>query len=146
MTRLMTAGAALLALTVAACGGSDTTDDVVQAPTPGAQPVEVSETRADAATTRAALAFGMTSDELEDADLLSSENTKLGEVESLVLDAASQLQSVVVDLEGPGDIEVLVPVGQLTSITRGDDKDLVTTLTAAELQALPRWTGTAPAR
>jgi len=50
----------------------------------------------------------------------------------------------VVELEGPGDPRVVVPVDQLTSISSADgSKDLTTTLTAAQLQALPAWTANA---
>lgn len=138
-TVLLAASAAAL-LGVAACS-DNTTDDVVQAPAPGAQPQPVTETRADTAVAQAAVAFGMTRDELEDADLLSRDNTELGEVEVLVLDAAGQLTHVVVELSGPGDIKVMVPTDQVRGISRNDgrDKDLVTDLTAAQLQALPRW-------
>lgn len=134
--------AAVVALSMAgvvAC--SDRDDDVVQPPAPGAAPAPVSETRADTALTSAAVAFGMTRDQLEDADVLSTDNTDLGDVETLVLDAAGTLTGVVVELEGPGDPKVVVPIAQLNSITTADgSKDLTTPLTAAQLQALPAWT------
>lgn len=136
---LTAASAAVLML--AACG-DNRTDDVVQAPAPGAQPQQVTETRADAATADAALAFGMSRQQLEDADLLSAANTDLGDVESLVLDASGQLTHVVIELEGPGDVKVQVPVDQVRGLARNNsaDKDLTTDLTAQQLAALPRWT------
>lgn len=142
MTRLMLTACAVAVLGLAACG-NNTDDDVVQAPAPGAAPAPVSETRAETAQTAAAVALGMSREELEDADVISSDNTDLGDVETLVLNAGGQVESIVVELEGPGDRHVVVPIGQLTSLTRGDDKDLTTTLTAAELAALPAWTGPA---
>ena len=142
MTRLMLTACSVALLGLAACG-DNTDDDVVQAPAPGAAPAPVSETRAETAQTAAAVALGMSRDELEDADVISSDNTDLGDVETLVLNAGGQVESIVVELEGPGDRHVVVPIGQLTSLTRGDDKDLTTTLTAAELAALPAWTGPA---
>lgn len=139
------APAAIVALSMAglvAC--SDRDDDVVQPPAPGAAPEAVTETRADTALTSAAVAMGMTRQELEDADVLSADNTDLGDVETLVLDAAGTLTGVVVELEGPGDPRVVVPVEQLTSVTSADgSKDLTTALTAAQLQALPAWTANA---
>jgi len=136
---LTAASAAVLML--AACG-DNRTDDVVQAPAPGAQPQQVTETRADAATANAALAFGMSRQQLEDADLLSAANTDLGDVESLVLDASGKLTHVVIELEGPGDVKVQVPVDQVRGLARNNsaDKDLTTDLTAQQLAALPRWT------
>ncbi|MGV9010747.1 hypothetical protein [Brevundimonas sp.] len=130
------------ALTLAAC--SDSTDDVVQPPAPGAAPAPVTEQAADTATARAAVAFGMSREQLEDADLHASDNSDLGDVETLVLNAGGQLTQLVVELEGPGDIKVLVPVGDVRAAplpTNGsDDRDLMTDLTAVQLAALPRWT------
>lgn len=144
--RLSLVAALALGLTgVAAC--SDRDDDVVQAPAPGAAPEPVSETRADTATTAAAIGFGMTREQLEDADLLSSTNTDLGDVETLVLDAAGTLTHVVVELEGPGDKKIAIPVADLSSVALNNaaSVDLSTRLTAAQLSAMPAWTPETPA-
>ena len=84
----------------------------------------------------------MSRQQLEDADLLSAANTDLGDVESLVLDASGKLTHVVIELEGPGDVKVQVPVDQVRGLARNNsaDKDLTTDLTAQQLAALPRWT------
>lgn len=139
MTRLSIAAVAMMALAAAAC--SDREDDVVQAPAPGAAPVAVSETRADAATNSAALAFGMTREQLEDSDLMSLNNTDLGDVETLVLDSTGALTHVVVELEG-GDLKKMVPLSALGvgTQTDGSSVDLTTSLSAAQLSALPNWT------
>ena len=129
-----------LALALFALGAcSDNEPDAVQTTAAGTTQA-VSETAAQTAATSAALALGMTRDELEDADLLSATETDLGDVETLVLDAGGQVTAFVVELEGPGDPKVVVPLDQVTSMRRGDDVDLTTTLTAAQLQALPVWT------
>ncbi|MFN6981872.1 MAG: hypothetical protein ACK4NU_08090 [Brevundimonas sp.] len=138
MNRLISIALVSGVLGLAAC--SDNSEDVVQVPAPDAAPVPVTENRADAATTQAALAFGMTGDELEEADLLSRDNTDLGDVETLILNPQGALTHLVVELEGPGDLKVQVPLGDVTSIDRNGDKDLVTGLTLAQLQALPAWT------
>lgn len=137
MTRLLAPALALALLGVAAC--SDNEPDAVQTTSAGTT-TPVTETRAETAATSAALALGMTRDQLEDADLLSATNTDLGDVETLVLDAAGQVTHLVVELEGPGDPKVVVPLDQVTSIRRDDDVDLSTQLTAAELAAMPAWT------
>jgi len=139
MNRLVSL-AAVLCLTGAVVACSDLDDDVVQAPAPGAAPVALPDNQADAAATNAALAFGMTRDQLEDADLYSRANVDLGDVETLVLDAGGALTHLVVELEGPGDMKVLVPVGDVGPIDRNGDKDLATDLTPGQLQALPAWT------
>lgn len=133
MTRMLALGAALLmTVTVAAC--SDRDDDAVQAP------VSLPDRQADGAAADAAVAFGMTRDQLEDADVVSRANADLGDVETLVLDASGALTHLVVQLNGPGGMKVLVPVADLAPIDRNGDKDLVTDLTPGQLQALPAWT------
>lgn len=140
MTRLTLAALGLIALGAAAC--SDREEDVAIAPAPGAEPVAATEQVAEAATGAAALAFGMTREQLEDADLLSLENTDLGNVETLVLDADGTLTHVVVELEGPGDLRKIVPLANLGvgEQVDGSSKDLTTDLSAAQLTALPDWT------
>lgn len=143
---LMISLAASGLLAVAAC--SENTDDVVQPPAPGAAAEPVTEQRAETAQASAALAFGMTRQQLEDADLMSAEMTDLGDVETLVLDAGGQLTHVVIELEGPGDRKVALPIADVSSVARGngDIKDLSTTLTAAQLAAMPQWTPESAAR
>jgi hypothetical protein len=144
-TLMITVAAAGL-LTAAAC--SDREDDVVQQPAPGAAAEPVTEQRAEVAQTTAALAFGMTREQLEDADLMSAEMTDLGDVETLVLDAGGQLTHVVIELEGAGDRKVALPIANVSSVARNDGalKDLSTTLTAGELAAMPVWTPQSTAR
>lgn len=138
-TTLVAAAAASL-FALGAC--SDTTDDVVQAPAPGAAPAPVTEQRAEAVQDAVAPAFGMTRQQLEDADLVSSAYTDLGDVESLVLDANGMLTHVIIELEGAGDRKVSLPVSQVRGIAHDDGKftDLTTDLGAAQLAALPEWT------
>ena len=139
MSRIVALAAALsITASVAAC--SDRDDDVVQAPAPGAAPASLPDGQADVAATNAALAFGMTREQLEDADIVSRDNADLGDVETLVLDASGALTHLVVELNGPGDMKVLVPVADVAPIDRNGDKDLVTDLTPGQLQALPAWT------
>ncbi|VXB20077.1 hypothetical protein [Brevundimonas sp. G8] len=138
MNRLVSLATVLCLGAVAAC--SDRDDDFVQAPAPGAAPVALPEQQADTAATNAALAFNMNRDQLEDADLYSHANADLGDVETLVLDASGALTHLVVELEGPGDMKVLVPVADVAPIDRNGDRDLVTDLTPGQLQALPAWT------
>lgn len=128
-------------LAAAACS-DNTDDDVVQPPAPGAAAEPVSEQRAETAQTSAALAFAMTRQQLEDADLMSADFTDLGDVDTLVLDASGRLTHVVVELEGPGDRKVALPIADVSSIAtdNAQDKNLSTTLTAAQLAALPAWT------
>lgn len=142
MTRLLAPALGLAMLGLAAC--SDDGPGAVEATAPGAAPVEVSDNRAKTAATSVALALGMTRDELEDADLLSPAPgfTDLGDIETLVLDAGGQVTGLVIDLEGV-DTDVIAPLDQVTSVRREDDVDLSTTLSQAQLQALPVYNGPA---
>lgn len=144
---LMISIAASGLLAAAACS-DNTDDDVVQTPAPGAPAEPVTEQRAQTAQTSAALAFGMTREQLEDADLMSAEMTDLGDVETLVLDSSGRLTHVVIELEGAGDRKVALPIAEVSSIARnnGSLKDLSTTLTAAQLAAMPQWTPESVAR
>ena len=70
MSRIVALAAALsITASVAAC--SDRDDDVVQAP------ASLPDRQADVAATNAALALGMTRDQLEDADIVSRANADL---------------------------------------------------------------------
>lgn len=141
MNRLIPLTVAVGLLGVAACSNGE---DVVQQPAEGQVAVPVEGDRADAAMQNTAQYFGMTREQLEDADLLSTDNTDLGDVETLVTDPQGRLTHVVVELEGPGDPKVQVPVGDLQGVEVNGEKDLATALTAAELQAMPGWTPETP--
>jgi hypothetical protein len=135
MTRLLLLTAAL---TLAACG--DREPEVVEA-APGGEPTPVSDTRAEVATTAAAVALGLTREELEGADLLTLQNTDLGDIETLVVDPSGRVTGVVVELTAAGDRKVVAPIERLTSVRINGEADLQTALTAAELQALPAYAG-----
>ncbi|WP_396593730.1 hypothetical protein [Brevundimonas sp. R86498] len=141
MTRLFLIPALSLGLIGAACSDAP---DAVEATSPGAAPAEVSDNRAMTAATSAALALGMTREQLEDADLLSPAPgfADLGDVETLVLDGTGQVTGLVIDLEG-SDVDVVLPIEQVTSVRRENDVDLVTPLGQAQLQAMPAYTGPA---
>jgi len=128
-------------LSLAACG-DNRTDDVVQAPVDGAAPMDMPVVQAEAAQSEAALALGMSRNQLEDADLVAANGTKLGDVEALVVDAQGQMTHLVVELEGPGDKKVQVPADKVRAHTpaTNDERDLATDLTPAQLAALPAWT------
>ena len=140
MTRPILAALGLLALGAAAC--SESAPEVAIAPAPGAEPVAAPEAVAEAATGATALALGMTREQLESAKLMSLNNTLLGDVETLVLDADGALTHVVIELEGPGDLHKVVPLANLGvgEQVDGSSKDLTTDLTAQQLTALPDWT------
>ena len=138
-TSMMMAVATVAVLGLAAC--DNRTSDVVRAPAPDMAPEPLSADEAKAATSEAALALGMTRKALEDADIINAQGKDLGDVESLVTDASGTVTHLVVELDGPGDVEVLLPLAQVKAETRTDGKspDLVTQLSPEELAALPRY-------
>ena len=136
---LILAGSASLALV--ACG-DNRTDDVVQITDDGTTAQPVTEEQAAASTSEAALALGMTRKALEDADIVTPNGVDLGDVDRLEIDGAGKVTHLIVELDGPGDVKVRLPIDQVSSYraANSNDQDLQTNLTAAELAALPKVT------
>ena len=85
--------------------------------------------------------LGMTTVQLEDADVVSADGTDLGDVERVVIDATGQVTGLAVHVDGAADGEfVLLPIAGLTTRADGMNNDVQTTMTVVELQALPAWT------
>ncbi|WP_347302038.1 PRC-barrel domain containing protein [Croceibacterium sp. TMG7-5b_MA50] len=125
-----------LALGLAACQSeadkqADATEDAL-------------EQRADAdlaASDGAVVALGMTERQLLDADLVTADGTELGDVEGLRRtgdQAGMEVTGLIVELEDSDpDRYVTVPLNGLTMRHQGNDMDVQTSLTAAELAAMP---------
>jgi hypothetical protein len=89
----------------------------------------------------AVAALGLTEQQLLDADLIDASGTELGEVETVLRNAGGEVDHLIVEVEGPDpDRYVEVPITGLTTRVQGDDTDLVTTMTSADLGALPATT------
>ncbi|MDQ2105276.1 PRC-barrel domain-containing protein [Azospirillum sp. C340-1] len=76
--------------------------------------------------------------QLDDMDVLGPDGRKVGEVEEVLMDASGQPVALVVDVEhgvGIGDKEIIVGLDQV----RDDGRTLTTTLSNAQLGALPVW-------
>ena len=83
-------------------------------------------------------ALGMTEAQLLDADLVTADGTDLGDVEGVRRNAEGAVEALVVELENTDpDRYVLVPIDGLSPVRNGDDVDIVTQMTAAQLAALP---------
>ena len=86
----------------------------------------------------APVALGLSEAQLLDAELIGSDGTELGDVAAVVRDAGGTVDRVLVVIEDSHpDRFVQVPVAGLKTLVRGDDTDLSTTMTKAELAALP---------
>ena len=84
-------------------------------------------------------AFGLTRQQLEDADLVDAANATLGEVERVETDAQGNVNGLVVETEGSGpDRKVLVPLDGLSAVAMGDDWNLrAPDLTRERMIAMP---------
>lgn len=86
----------------------------------------------------ALVALGLSEAQLLDAELIGSDGTELGDVAAVVRDAGGTVDRLLVEIEDSHpDRFVHVPVAGLKTLVRGDDTDLSTTMTKAELAALP---------
>jgi hypothetical protein len=103
----------------------------------------------DAATTPAAtpaatatgwdrVALGLREQQLLEADLLGIDGTEFGSIEGLLTGADGRVDRLLVEVDDSDpDRFVAVPVQGLTVLTRGSDIDVVSTMTVAQLAALP---------
>jgi len=82
-------------------------------------------------------ALGLSEAQLLDADLVDVDGKELGEVAQVLRDSDQKVDRLLVELEGPGDRYVHVPILGLKPVVKGSDTDLQTTMTKARLDALP---------
>ncbi len=99
------------------------------------------ENRAEASAAQAGAeeaVLGMTEAQLLDAELVAADGTDLGDVEAVRRNAAGEVENLLIEIEDSDpDRYVLVPVAGLTPMQRGDDRDLSSTMTRADLTAMP---------
>lgn len=84
-------------------------------------------------------AFGMNVDRLEELDLVGANGEEIGDVEDVLADSSGKVVAVVVEYGGFLNMGEKEAVFMLDKLKLQDGK-LVTTLTKAELEALPNWT------
>jgi hypothetical protein len=89
-------------------------------------------------------ALGLSEAQLLDADLVNINGKELGEVAQVLRDSDQKVDRLLVELEGPGDRYVHVPILGLKPVVKGSDTDLQTTMTKERLVALPEVKLTAP--
>ena len=91
-----------------------------------------------AAAGTAPAALGLTETQLLEADLVAADGTELGDVEQVRRSASGTVESLLVEIENSDpDRYVLVPLKGLRTRVDGDYTDLETTMTAANLTAMP---------
>ena len=83
-------------------------------------------------------ALGLSEAQLLDADIVGADGKDLGDVSQVLRGTDDKVDRLLVELDGIGpDRYVHVPVQGLKVVVRGDDTDLQTSMTKADLDALP---------
>lgn len=99
------------------------------------------EQRADASAAAAGsaiAALGLTEAQLLDADLIAADGSDLGDIEEVRRDASGVVEGLLIEVEDSNpDRYVVIPVDGLTTRAVDDDIDLATTITMAEIEAMP---------
>jgi len=97
-----------------------------------------------AAETGAALAgplpaaLGLSEAQLLDADIVGADGKELGDVAQVLRGADDKVDRLLVEIDGSHpDRYIHVPITGLKVVVHGDDTDLETTMTKAELSAFP---------
>ncbi|HEY0622261.1 hypothetical protein [Sphingomonas sp.] len=139
MTRLLTA---LPLVLIAACS-----DDPPKAPA-GTEVTSNGAISAPAPTVTASnlpsasgpgTAFGLTTKQIEDADLVDTGGHDLGDIHRVETDASGNIEAVIVEIgDTDPDRFVRLPLTRLTAIADGDDWNLRAATSRAELIALPQ--------
>jgi hypothetical protein len=117
---------------VAGCNDTDSAADRAE------DKLEASaESSAQAAGSEEA-ALGLTEAQLLDADLRGADGSELGDVAQVVRSGDGAVEKLLIEIEdSQPDRFVHVPIAGLTTVKRGTDTDLSTTMTKEDLTALP---------
>jgi hypothetical protein len=84
-------------------------------------------------------AFGLSTKQIEDADLVDAGGKDLGDVHRVETDASGDIDAVIVEIDDTDpDRFVRLPLARLTAVADGDDWDLRALTSRAELIALPQ--------
>lgn len=84
------------------------------------------------------VAFGLTEWQLLDAELVDSSGRDLGDVERVMRNAAGEVDRLLIEVEDSNpDRFVYVPIDGLSPLKRGDDTDLSSAMSMADIDALP---------
>ena len=84
-------------------------------------------------------AFGLTTKQIEDADLVDVSGKDLGDIHRVETDASGNIDAVIVEIaDTDPDRFVRLPLTRLTAVADGDDWNLRAATSRAELIALPQ--------
>lgn len=130
---------------LSACGGDDTVEqvpadtEIAENGVAVAPPAAMTGDRKAPTATGKGTAFGLTSDQLDDTELVDAAGAKLGEVETVETDAQGNTNALIVEIEGVSpDRRVRLPLTGLAAVANGDDWNLRSPdLTRERLIAMP---------
>ncbi|MNJ28843.1 hypothetical protein D3C77_233940 [compost metagenome] len=135
MMRSLLAAASVAALAVACSPAPKQAETPEAAPDAASAPPPVDTPVAPAA----AMALGLTTAQLEDADLVSPAGLDLGDVARVDVDGSGRITGLIIEPSGEGQRWVRLPLAGLTTRADGDDHDVVADLTLEQLKAMPAW-------
>lgn len=93
---------------------------------------------APAAAQQAALALGLTREQLEDADILDPTGREIAAVEQVVMDSAGKVTGLLVEIDDTDpDRNVIIPLDGLIVVEQGHDRNLRGPITRDQLLAQP---------
>ena len=118
-------------IALAACG-EDRTSESAPASGDGTQAV------VQAGSDQPIAPLGLTSNQLDDAEILDQAGVEIADVERVVVDSSGQVTGLIVEVEDSDpDRFVTIPLDGLTKVEEGDDVDLRSSLTREALMAMP---------
>lgn len=85
------------------------------------------------------VALGLPISQLQGANLLSTDKTDVGDVERVDVNSEGKPTGLIVAPTGPGERWVRLPLAGLVVTTDGDDHIVTTSLSLAQIKALPAW-------
>lgn len=117
----------------APAGTEVTTNGAISAPAPVLTP------EALPSASGPGTAFGLTTRQIEDADLVDVTGKDLGDIERVETDASGNIVEVIVEIDGTDPRRfVRLPLTRLTAVADGDDWNLRAATSRDELIALPQ--------
>jgi hypothetical protein len=135
MMRILLAAVSATALTVACSPAPGPAETPEAAPDAASAPATVDTPAAPAG----AMALGLTTAQLEAADLVSPTGVDLGDVERVDVDGSGRITGLIIEPSGDGQRWVRLSLDGLTTRADGDDHDVVADLTLEQLKAMPAW-------
>lgn len=83
--------------------------------------------------------LGLTTAQIQGANLLSADQTDVGDVEKVDVNSEGKATGLIITPTGSGERWVRLPLEGLVVKNDGGDHVVITTMTLAQIEALPAW-------